>query len=366
MRTKTKVIRVIENIHMPSIIKSIPNWISNSNSKVNSNSDSNVNANSSSSSLASSSSSASASTSACSSSSSGQKLKSKLKFKSLSKPKKITTIENLNTTSDFSDSSEITSKYSKEFISKAFINTFSNQFSTEKRTIVLDELFHHCSPEELNLLKKLIDKNLTGLTQSDNTNIKKTVLINDTNDYKKPESSTFHFVALKNNSNTNSNTNNNNNINSNNTNTNTNNTNYNYNINERGYSYTSIPYYFTVQNSNETLINESTGATSHFNLMPSFYPIYTNYNNFYNYNHNTCDPHSNGNTKSTNNTLSINSHKEVHSLFDKLADELLMVIFSYLDTQSLAYASQVNSRWYSLLRGNTYTNIYPHTIIYIL
>jgi len=46
---------------------------------------------------------------------------------------KITTIENLNTPSKFISSPDISSKYSKDFISKAFIDTFSNQFSTEKK-----------------------------------------------------------------------------------------------------------------------------------------------------------------------------------------------------------------------------------------
>jgi len=264
----------------------------------------------------------------------------------------------------------------------------------EKRTIVLDELLHHCSSEELNLLKKLIDKNLSGLNQTKNTTIKKSLAINNNTKIepnKNLESSTVHFSPLKTNiigtkglgPNTldnfcnvpindymenlnvkpyyhylnNANSKSSININHNNSNISNN--------NERGFPSSSIPY--SSQNSNETLINESSWASTIYrqgytpseNLIHSFYPINTNYNAFYNYN-TTIPTHNN--VRTTNSIPTNNSHKEVKSLFDKLADELLINIFSYLDTQSLAYASQVNSRWYSLLRGK-YLLIH---IIYIL
>ncbi|OUM68188.1 hypothetical protein PIROE2DRAFT_4192 [Piromyces sp. E2] len=412
MRTKTKIIRVIENIHMPTVIKSLPNWINNSNSKIDDGGTST--------SSSSSTSSLTSNSSSTFSSKQKQKTKSKLKLNnSKLKPTKITTIENLNAPSKFNTTSEISSKYSKDFISKAFIDTFSNKLSTEKRTIVLDELLHKCSPEELYLLKVLIDKNLSESTTPKNrsediitnkhqkkyrkeeiknndkkiysfntSNISNTIydrkknasLIKD-NDYQfifkpltnKPDMEIENVITSYNNKhnretiiNINRNQSKsplNNYINNNNNNSNNNNNNNN-NRNGKNSTLANIP--FSSKNSNETLINESTTSylLNHHqylapsdNILSSFHPVQTSYNDLYNYRNTNSFDYSPINTKSIfnasfiNNTW-MNSNKKIGSLFDKLADELLIHIFSYLDTQSLAYASQVNCRWYSLLRGN--------------
>ncbi|ORX45241.1 hypothetical protein BCR36DRAFT_300162 [Piromyces finnis] len=326
MKTKTKIIRVIENIHMPTVIKSLPNWINNSNSKVE-----NCRASTSSSS----------SSPSMSDSSHKQEKKLKAKFginKNKSKSNKITTIENINTPSNYNTYSDISSKYSKDYISKAFIDTFSNKLSTEKRTIVLDEILHKCSPEELHLLRVLIDKNLSEITSSININD------NDYNDC---------YILKNNKVNVSNNMNSTTNVYNIQRNQNHNQNKLSINNSVSGTSITQIP--FSSQNSNETLINDSIWSSSSqlSNLQPiSSSSLYrsiqnNNNNNLYNYK----------NIKSfdcinlTNNVLK-KSNKKVGSLFDKLADELLIIIFSYLDTQSLAYVSQVNCRWYSLLRGN--------------
>jgi len=390
MKTKTKIIRVIENIHMPTVIKSsLPNWINGSNSKT----DDSGTSSSSTSSLPSDSS---------STYHSKQKQKSRSKMR-LNKPTKITTIENLNAPSRFNTTPEISSKYSKDFISKAFIDTFSNKLSTEKRTIILDELLHECSPEELHLLKILIDKNLSETSlknlsddfiplKNKKKNMKKemnndkqiysfnsnnnsnniyerknsslikdndyqsnfnplsnnpiTEIENDTNSYHKQNKETIININRNQNKSPLDNYINN-------------------NINGRKTSLANLP--FSSKNSNETLINESIWSTksqilgyhqylnSSENMLSSFYPVQTNYNDFCNYRNTNSFDYSSVNIKpfinNTSNNSLINSNKKSGSLFDKLADELLIRIFSYLDTQSLAYASQVNCRWYSLLRG---------------
>jgi len=392
MRTKTKIIRVIENFHMPTVIKSIPNWI-NSNSKISS----------------SDSPSSSSSSILSSPSSPKSKAKPKLKSKLKSQPIKITTIENINVPSK---SPEMTSKYNRDYISKAFIDTFSNQFSTEKRTIILDELLQCCSPTELNLLKKIIDKNLSEISPTKdsiikNNNFKK--IINKNSNIKKNNKEIIDNLINKNKNKALSNNNDRDNeinikehitreqidhIKSLNTNVNYSKTFL--------YPPTSTP--VSSQNYNESLFNELLKNTLPNNINKQHYssplesvsPIFPyastphdqfntssvtllNSNEYhdkneipihdlYNYNNNnnafSVDYYSPPNiiyhsdqsynfNSTKQNTLSPKINKKgINSPFDKLADELLIIIFSYLDTQSLAYASQVNCRWYSLLRDN--------------